>query len=214
MDFDQQTNFLREEFRQELIRAGGIFEDIFRLSEEISRLRFYLNTLEEFISTEEKVEIDQLERRTQSLSDEQRGEFWSWNYPVYWDEIFRDILRSSFLISLVSFTEKWLNMICHNTAIIVSSKITSSDLKGSVLERSRKFLEIFGGFMEPVKDKWDLIAHIYDVRNVFVHNGGSILQYRDQKRLSRFIENQPGLSLSNDFINIKGEFCFFLPRKC
>lgn len=209
MNFNQQPNFLREEFRKELIRTGGIFEGIFPLSEEISRLRFYLQSLEEFISSQETTEIEQLERQTQSFSDEQRSEFWAWNYPMHWDEIFRNILRSSFLISLVSFTENRLNRICANTAIILSSKIKSADLKGSVLERARKFLEVFGGFMEPSEDKWNLLANLYDVRNVFVHYGGSIFLYRNHQQLAQFIKNQPNLSLSYDFIEIKKDFCFF-----
>ncbi|GAK55964.1 tRNA-dihydrouridine synthase [Candidatus Vecturithrix granuli] len=122
-------------------------------------------------------------------------------------EIFTDRLRASFFISLVSFLEAYLNQVCKDVAIVVRSPLKSSEIKGNMLERSQKFLEVFGNFTRPSKEDWEFIGRIYDVRNAFVHVNGSIDDYRDARRLRQFIEQQPGLS-GTSYLELKKEFCF------
>ena len=214
MKINDPPDYLRDAFRDELIQSGGEHAfGVYSLSEEISRFRFYLETLEEFIASQKKGEIERLKEQARSLPEDQRPGFWAWYYPVHWDEIFGSRLRSSFLISLVSFAETQLNQICRDTAVIGRSALKSNDLKGSILERSRKFLEIFGQFTKPSNLEWELITRIYDVRNVLVHNNGCIFRYQHEKRLSQFVNEQSGLSQTHDFIEIEKEFCLFYLEK-
>ena len=214
MKIDDPPKYIRDLFRDQLIQSGGEYTfGIYSLSEEISHFRFYLETLERFIASQEKSEIERLKEQAKNLSEDQRSEFWAWYYPVHWDEIFGSRIRSSFLISLVSFAETQLNQICRDTAVITRSGIKSNDLKGSILERSRKFLEIFGKFTKPPKLEWSFITRIYDVRNVLVHNNGSIFRYQHQKRLSQFVNEQSDLSQTHDFIEIEKGFCIFCLEK-
>ena len=206
---ENDNDYLQDAFRDQLIQTQA--EDIFGIwpiYEQISRLRFYLQTLEEFIENQEKEEIEALKQRSNSLTQNQQAEFWAWNYPGHWDEVFRGMLRSSFIISLVSVLETRLSQACQAAAIIVRSQIKRSDLKGSVLERSRKFLEVLAKFSEPSPDQWDFLTGIYDVRNVLVHNQGKVYLSWKKQRLSKFIKAQPGLSAPNDFISIEKDFGF------
>jgi len=200
--------FFKDIFREELIRSGGEHAfGLLSLEEEISRMRFYLKTLEEFIESQRRSEIEQLEQQAKNLTKEQQSQFWAWYYPVHWHEIFASRLRSSFLISLVSFTELHLNQLCRDVAVITNSALKSSDFKGSVLECSKKFLDNFGKFTKPSKEDWELITCIHYVRNIIVHNNGSISQKAN--RLKQFINEHPALSEMHDFVKLEKDFCFF-----
>lgn len=206
-----------EVFRDELIQSSYEYPyGIYSLSEKISDFRFYLETLEKFIVSRKRSGIEQLEKQAQNLPKAQRSKFWDQYYLVHWDEIFGNRIRSSFLISLVSFAETGLNQICRDTAVIVRSEIKSNDLRGSIFERSKKFLGSFGKFTKPSEPEWKLITQIYDIRNVLVHNNGSIFspQHKKQSRqLSQFVNGQSGLSQTHDFIEIEKEFCLFCLEK-
>lgn len=204
------TSNIKDFFREELIRSGGEHTfGLYSLEEEVSQIRYYLQTMEEFIERQRRGEIEHLEKQAENLTEEQRSEFWAWYYPVHWDEIFARRLRSSFLISLVLFAETHLKQICRDTAVIVRSALKSSDLKGNMLERSKKFLEVFGKFSNPSSGDWGLITCIYDVRNVFVHHNGNICDYRKLNRLKQFIDENPALSERYNFMGLEKGFCFF-----
>ena len=176
------------------------------ISERLSRLEFYLKTLEEFIDNQEASEVRDLIQRTEKLTDEQRSKFWAWSDPAHWDQIFRSRLRSSFLVVLVSEMEIYLNEICRDVAEINRSTIKVSDLRGTMLERSQKFLE--GKFTGPDPEILDFVSSLYHVRNVFVHNAGRINDYRHSHKLSGFVETEHGLSNQNGSVEIDKEFCY------
>lgn len=141
---DPPSDEFRELFRQELILENGAFGlSILGYEEEINRFRYYLETLEKYISAEEDQEIQSLSAQAAKVPETRRGEFWAWNYPVHWDEIFRTNLRSSFLISflisLLSFFEVHLARACENVKITARVPISFSELQGSLLERARLF---------------------------------------------------------------------------
>lgn len=210
MKTNDPPDYLQNAFRDELIESGAEHAfGVSSLSEEISRFRFYLQTLEEFIASQKRSEINSLDEETRSLPADQRPGFWAWYYPVHWDEIFATRLRSSFLISLISFAETQLSQICRDTGIIARSGLRMNDLRGNILERSRTFLEVFGEFGKPLKPQWELVARICDVRNALVHNNGRILGYQHEKRLCQFVSVQSGLSQEHDIIEIEKEFCVF-----
>lgn len=199
---------LRDAFREYLIRHGGT-EGISGLghAEEIKRFKFYLQTFEVFISRQESQEKASLEAKAAELSEEVRGEFWSWYYPVHWDEIFRTTLRSSFLISLVSRVELQLTEVCRDVAVVARTPITVNDLKGGLLERARLFLEKFGGFQEPSAEVWARFSQINDIRNVFVHHGGFLPSYNHEKRVRQFVQISGSMTETNGFLTLEQEFC-------
>jgi hypothetical protein len=207
---NESTKLSNDLFREELIRSGGdLTFGLIILEEEIKNMHYYLKTMEEFIEQQRKSEIEQLKQQTKNLTEEQCSKFWVWHYPVHWDEIFASRLRSSFLISLISFTEIKINQICRAISIIVRSEINSSDLRGNIWDRSKKYLNNFGKFTKPSNDDWALLIKIYDVRNVFVHHNGDIRPYNNFGRLKKFIKENNALSESHEFIEVEKDFCFF-----
>jgi hypothetical protein len=195
-------------FREYLISNGGISS--YTQREELKRLKFYLETFEHFISQQESSEIVALEADSAHLNEEDKSEFWSWYYPVHWDEIFRTNLRSSFLISLMSLTESHLTEVCRDVAIIARTPITISDLRGSLLEKARLFLERFASFKQPTPDLWSRMFRIYDIRNVFVHNGGYLPASNHEARVRHFIRASSGVAETNGSLTLKKEFCPFV----
>jgi hypothetical protein len=209
---DKSNNFSDsyKDSREELINSRGEL-NIWLLArqEEIKGMRFYLQTMEDFIEKERKREIDELEQKAKDLTEEQQSDFWSWNYPLHWEEIFESRLRSSFLISLISFLEIQLNHVCSDVAVIVRSALSISDIKGSIIERSKKFLQNFGNFNNFSSDEWKMLTDIYYIRNVVVHANGIIPNSQKTENLFKFINKQPAISESNGFVEIGRDFCFF-----
>lgn len=203
-------DYVRDAFRDYLIHYGGA-KGLSGLghAEEIKRFKFYLDTFEDFISRQESEEIASLEADAAHLSEEGHSEFWSWYYPVHWDEIFRTNLRSSFLVSLVSLIESQLTEVSRDVTVIARTPIQVTDLKGSLLERTRLFLERFGSFHEPSAEVWEKLSQIYDVRNVFVHHAGFLPAYNHKERTRQFIQNSNVLSETNGSLNLKREFCIY-----
>src|ERR1051325_10307360 len=114
-------------------------------TEAVSGLRFYLETLESFIEGEREKEISALSKHVEHLASDDQGEFWAWHYPVDWDEIFASQLRSSFVVTVMSLAESHLAMVAEQAAEIASTPLKSGDLRGSSIDRHRKFLESLVG---------------------------------------------------------------------
>ena len=200
----------RDAFRQYLIERGGSPGfSAFGPIEELRRFRFYVETFEKFISDQEAEEIAALDRKTKGLSEDVRGEFWSYHYPVHWDEIFPETLRSSFLISLISFVEFTVVQFCRDVEVIANAPLSANKIKGTILERSQVFLRTFGGFATPSDDEWATLSHIYDVRNVFVHNGGTVFESRDETRVTQFAKTVTGLAETHGRLLVTPEFISF-----
>lgn len=139
------------EFHRSALLANGGVGDLETISpdEELARLTHYLTSVEEFIAAERASDLADLHIRAIAVPQQHRAEYVDTFYPIHWELIFEGRLRSSFLVSLISFVEGHLRRVCDKVAIVARSKITSTDLRGSVLERAGKFLAIFGEFKAP-----------------------------------------------------------------
>ena len=208
--FPDPPERVRAEFRTYLIeRGGGTGFSPYGPKDELQRFRFYLDTFEKFISDQESGEIAVLDARVKRLPEDARDEFWSNNYPVHWDEIFRETLRSSFLISLISFVEITLIQLCRDIEIIAKTPLSANDIKGAVLERAQVFVRTFGGFTSPSDDQWTTLSRIYDVRNVLIHNGGALYASRHEARIMQFAKSVPGLGEKYGRLEVQPEFVSF-----
>lgn len=203
---------MREEWtkrlREDYLRGDGMFgRFIYPYSEDLKKSRFFLETMEDFVDRSEADEVVALENDAHGLTAEQLDEYWQWHYPIHWQEIFSNRIRASFIMQLCSFVEGELNEICDRVAVIGSSPIKVSDLKGSTLSRPKKFLEAFARLDQPGEDSWTTLERIFDVRNVMVHEGGFAGGYRNHKKLLDFGKVAPGLTFSNDHVQVKRAFC-------
>ncbi|MCG6946252.1 MAG: hypothetical protein LJE87_13020, partial [Deltaproteobacteria bacterium] len=141
-------------------------------------------------------------------SDSRKNEFWQENYPVHWDEIFGYNLRSSFVLLLCNTIEPYMSMVCSNVKTINNSNLSVDDLKGSLYERTRKYLEVVGGFSSPKDREWEIMGDIYALRNVITHNGAMIGGSNKEKRIRSLMKKSPGLSVpSEGMLSIEKSFC-------
>lgn len=162
--------------------------------------------MEQFIENQEMAEITNLENAIKGLTDQQKSEFWLWNYPVYWDEIFYNNFRKSSFITLISFFESILNIVCRYVEIINWYQKRRSEYKGSILKRSRKFLKNHGEFLKPKEELWDKMTSIYQIRNAFVHNESDFF---NKGHLKKVVEENSFLSVNQEIVKIEKGFCFF-----
>jgi len=175
----------------------------------LEKARFYLETLEDFIDKEKKHEIANLEKEARKLPEPQRGSFWADYYPIHWEDIFEYQLRSSFIVSLMSFFEDRLKIICWEVAVIEQASEDPRTWNRAIIKTGRRFLREHGFMPEPLDSEWGLLYKLYDLRNVFVHAGGHLNGPNDTSKVRQLISSQPGISEQNGFIEIRKEFCFF-----
>ena len=197
-----------DRLRADYLSGSGVFgQFIFPYWEELNKTKFFLKTMEDFVVESEKEEVSALEKGIETLTPEQRDEYWQWHYPIHWQEIFSNRLRASFIMQLCSFVEGELNEISKRVEVISNAPIGVSDLRGSTLSKPKKFLQAFGRFEDPPEELWTVIERIFDVRNVMVHAAGFSGAYRDHKKIVEFAATVPGLTLQNEHIQAERLFC-------
>jgi hypothetical protein len=90
------------------------------------------------------------------------------------------------VVSLATFLEIFLNRLCYQVSLVTRSDLTARDLRGSMLERARKYLGAIGKFERPSSARWDEIDSFLRIRHVIVHVGGLTLGTNHQKAIERF----------------------------
>lgn len=178
--------------------------------DSLSRFRFYLQTLEDFIGKKEDEEVASIKAKFPEGAEIN----WSYHYPVHWEDIFFTQLRSSFIVSIVSFAELNLDRVCKSVFNILTppSKHTDrdKDLKGGIIDRGKKYLRRYGKFNNPSDELWKVIKYIYLVRNCIVHNNNDIedMESKKQKQIGNLVDKLPGLSAAPAFVGEFGTYGF------
>ena len=188
--------------------GGGMFGPFINsYKEEIKKTKFFLDTMENFIEESEKNEVSQLEVGIVNLSEAERDEYWQWHYPIHWQEIFSNRIRSSFLLQICTFVEGELKEICNRVASIGDVPIKVSELKGSTLTRPKKYLGAFANFDKPSSSCWKSMEFIFDIRNVMVHEAGFAGYYKNYNSIKNFAKDLQGISFEYDCIEVDKVFC-------
>jgi len=178
--------------------------------ESLKELELFLNTIEDFIEKEEKRELSALDKFLETIPKTERGEYLSDHYPFEWQQVLGAHFRSSFLITLMSVTEDSLSRICTQVSTMLDSSISNKDLKGSILEAAKKYLQAIGKYEAPPEHHWATVIDLYKVRNVMVHNGGMLEGAPNEKRIRAFMDKAPGISAPQSaFLKFEKEFCFY-----
>lgn len=177
----------------------------------LSGFRFYLQTMEDFIDKKEEEAVASIKAKFPEGAEIN----WSYHYPVYWKDIFFTQLRSSFVVSIVSFAELNLDRVCKQVFNILTPPIKHTDkhkdLKGGTIDCGRKYLRMFGKFNNPSDELWKLINSIYLVRNCIVHYNNDIEgmeSKKKQKKIGNLIDKLPGFSAAPAFVGEFGKYGF------
>lgn len=200
------TDLHKELFRKKIINGSGIIGALCA-TEELKRANFFIDTMERFIMSSETVEVQQLELQALALSEEEKNEFWQWNYPVHWQDIFGVRIRSAFCAQLCSQVEATLGDIAHRVQIIERCRVKVKDIKGSTLEQHKLYLTAFARFNGPSAEIWKETSFLFKIRNAHVHQQGYVGELIHDTAFSHFLSSISGIDTQNNFIELKAGSC-------
>lgn len=203
------TELHREIFRRNILEGSGLVGPLYA-TDELQRSRFFIETMEQFIESSETAEVKELEAKIASLSEEAKDEFWQWNYPIHWQDIFGVRIRSAFVAQLCSHVEATLGDIAHRVRVIERCAIEVRHIKGSTLEQHKLYLDTFAKFDGPPPDIWKKMAHVFRIRNIHIHQQGYGGEIANDKEFSAFLASLPNVSIQNNFIELKAGSCIAL----
>lgn len=201
------------EMRSDLILGQGNRWEVSSPRDELEKFRFFVRQTETLIDQAKESEVSSLQESIAGWSKEAQDDFWPYYYPIHWDEIFRSTIRRSVVVSLATFLETFLNRLCSHVALVTKSDLKASDLKGSTLERARKYLNAVGKLERPGSTEWDELGLFFKIRNVIVHADGFTLGSSYQKAIEHFCEKRSDIRLAYGSIEIEPAFLeFFIDR--
>ena len=137
----QWAECYKEERIKQLIESNGLcgIAKNYPSWGSISEMRFYLNTLEEFIETQRQQYAEQLKQDAQKLPENKRAGFFAWHYDPRPTETLSNILRASFLVSLCSYFEVCLDYFCEDVTTIACPSEKYSKYGSQKVKRAKKF---------------------------------------------------------------------------
>ncbi len=174
----------------------------------IKEAQFYFDTLVEFIESQEQKEVERLKGLAEAVPYNRKDEFWSHHYPCHWKEIFEGNLTASFIVSLLSALEFYLRGICQVLHEGKSKKLDDYRAKGrpSFCKKVRSYLSQYVSADLSSLD-WGTIGKLWRIRNIIAHNQGLCLKESDKRLLNQFVDENDGISIDNDWIQIDQTFC-------
>jgi len=173
-------------------------DEYFR-SYRLDELKKYLDITEKYLEkakSDFKTHLSEQAKKlsTANLSPKELDEINDFYGDEYWSysERFPRILRNSFLVSAISLLEYEMNVVCERLKKNQGLRISLSDLKGDVLERTRKYCQNAGLELPDNNTTWQDIKHYYKVRNCIVHTNSLVmeLQRKDRKELIPYLNSR------------------------
>lgn len=203
------TNF--ENSRRADLIAGRVKQwEVSSPRDELEKLRFFARQIELLVDRAEESEIESLKESVQHLSADRQDEFWQWNYPIHWDDIFRSAIRNSLVVTLATFVETYLIELCKNVALVNKCEFDSKTGKGGTLARARRFLKFVGEFDTPAPSAWEEVDTLFKIRNVVVHAAGFAAGSRYEKAIEGFCNGRTDIRLAYGTVELDPEFFEFV----
>ena len=201
-----RTAAFAEHFRREILHGRGILGPS-DATEELKRSRFFIETMEQFVSSSESKEVKALELEAKDLSPEAKDEFWQWHYPIHWEDIFGVRIRSAFVAQLCSHIEALVGDIAHRVQVIERSKVLLKNIKGTALEQAQLYFTAFGRFEGPEPPLWSKMTDVFRIRNIHVHEQGYARELPDDKRFAAFLQSLPNVRTEHNFVELRAGSC-------
>jgi ATP phosphoribosyltransferase len=123
-------------------------------------------------------------------------------------DIFPDITRKSFIVTLLIALDDQFKTYCEILRAATGQKLKWNDLKGSALERFITYSEKVCG-LRPVCDESTrlLLEGLIEVRNCIVHNNSSVEGFNKTKAIQRFARQMKGVDIEEGYISIDFAAC-------
>jgi hypothetical protein len=195
-----------ERRRQMYLYSKGFMTPLM-VNEEFRQAGFFIKTMEDFIEASTAAEVEKLQAEANALNSDDVDEFWSWNFPVHWEEVIGARIRSAFCTQVCSQVEATLGKICELVRVLERCPLTIKDVKsGAVLEQHRKYLSKVGKFNSPRPTLWDEMSHVFRLRNILIHEEGYVGADRD-RNLINFLSSLPNIRIQSGFVELQSGSC-------
>jgi len=112
----------------------------------------------------------------------------------------------SVVILLYTIIEESLERICFHLKHLMCLKLSTNDLKGSGIERSKNYIMKCGLKFPCDTSEWRKIKNLAKIRHCIVHAGGNIQDVRNPSELEKIINNLNGICIKNNSIHIEKNF--------
>jgi hypothetical protein len=195
-----------EHFRSEILHGRSLV-GVNDADEELRRSKFFIETMENFVSSSQSAEVEKLEQHAGAMSAEAKDEFWQWHYPIHWEDIFGVRIRSAFVAQLCSHIEALLADIAHRVQVIERSVVLLKHVKGTTLEQAKLYYKAFARFDGPPESLWLKMTYVFRIRNVHVHEQGYARGLSDDTKFLAFLKSLPNVGIDHDFIELREGSC-------
>jgi hypothetical protein len=113
------------------------------------------------------------------------------SYPVF--------LRYSAVINAALLLEYYLREVCSILEEQGTSRIVHRDLKGTVIDQVKAYLDKVLGLVQTSDDRWPPIHDLMAIRNALVHRNGFVLK-DEEKALRQVVARWEGIEIERDRI--------------
>jgi hypothetical protein len=162
----------------------------------LAELRGYYETMERVVNETGNRQSAAIQKRAKELPLEKQQYYREFYHPHRWLTAFPSTLRSSIIISAMSFLESQLWQISLSAQHY--SQVPFKQPRDKILSSYRKYLQDHGRLSIKNNNVWNFINKIYLLRNILVHNGMYLGNENDSEDLKSIKEEIDGLSVDND----------------
>lgn len=155
---------------------------------ELNYLNDYIKETAASLSKKQKALNEEYENAKKSNSDEIELNLHFMDEFHRTHELFPSFTFNSLLVSQFSFFESRLKMLCDLYAQKKFSNVKLSDLKGSDIEKCKRYIVVVAGLNFTVfEENWKCLTDIQKLRNAIVHHS-SVLDINEEKNTIKFIK--------------------------
>jgi hypothetical protein len=191
-------------------------DKIYRIDIPLSNFKLYINEMEQFIidkgiknTVDEENEYENGEYEDDDSHFMSSIMFFTSDRYRYLIE-FPSILRTSVFLSLYSFLENQLVILCKQIQNKKRIALGVNDINGNGIVKASKYLKKVVGIDFPDQaEEWTYIKHCNQLRNCLVHNGGIVNE--ENKKILKAIEAIPSVTSNYNLLDkelrLEKEFC-------
>jgi hypothetical protein len=118
-------------------------------------------------------------------------------------EPFPRLLHTGIIISIVIFLENELNFLANSLRKTEKLRISINDLKGSFIEKFKKYCLHVAKFPFPVSDQnWEDLHGVLEIRNCLVHNNGFLGGFGKASTVRAFTKRHGTPNIDNDWLAV------------
>jgi hypothetical protein len=183
---------------------------------ELVQLDLYCQVMEEAIVKYLRELNESFKAQTAGMSDSAKRQFLMWNGDILQaaEETFPQVLRSSLFVACYSMLEVELDLLCRGLQVEMGLGLSSSDLKGQGIGRSRAYMKKVARVEFPdASSTWDAVSTLATIRNVIVHMRGMLLvDNGPSNAVCKFVQAHPDLASVDDYprLLLSDRFCPFV----